>query len=240
MAVINMRFDVAAVSDPERGANPNQWDFWGRAPLYAGRRPQHASRTAAGPIVPSLDKTTSLQVIELLLEAGANPNPQLKLPPPFRNVGTDRGLDGMLTIGTTPLLRAAKALDAPAIRCCSRKAPTCRSPNSRGITPVMAAAGLGSVDADTRGFYLTEDTQQRSIESLKLLLSGRRRDQRERLTAARRRCTGRVLGLERRRPVPRRHGADLNAKDNRGNDAGRLGAWQSGRQQPRRPAHRRP
>ena len=34
----------------------------------------------------------------------------------------------------------------------------------------MAAAGLGSVDADTRGFYLSEDTQQRSIESLKLLL----------------------------------------------------------------------
>ena len=51
----------------------------------------------------------------MLLDAGANPNPQLKLPPPFRNVGNDRGLDGMLTTGTTPLLRAAKALDAPAI-----------------------------------------------------------------------------------------------------------------------------
>ena len=55
-------------------------------------------------------------MIERLLAAGANPNAQLKLPPPFRNVGNDRGLDGMLTTGTTPLLRAAKALDAPAIR----------------------------------------------------------------------------------------------------------------------------
>ena len=52
----------------------------------------------------------------MLLDAGANPNAQLKLSPPFRNVGNDRGLDGMLTTGSTPLLRAAKALDAPAIR----------------------------------------------------------------------------------------------------------------------------
>ncbi len=65
------------------------------------------------------------QVIELLLDAGANPNAQLKLPPPFRNVGNDRGLDGMLTTGATPLLRAAKALDAPAIRAPARQeAPT--------------------------------------------------------------------------------------------------------------------
>ena len=51
----------------------------------------------------------------MLLAAGANPNAQLKLSPPFRNIGNDRGLDGMLTTGATPLLRAAKALDAPAI-----------------------------------------------------------------------------------------------------------------------------
>ena len=51
----------------------------------------------------------------MLLQAGANPNLQLKLLPPYRNVGADRGVDSMLTIGATPLLRAAKALDAPAI-----------------------------------------------------------------------------------------------------------------------------
>ena len=130
---------------------------------------------------PSLDETTSLQIIEMLLAAGANPNAQLKLPPPFRNIGNDRGLDGMLTTGATPLLRAAKALDAPAIRLLlAKRRATSTLANSRGITPLMAAAGLGSVDADTRGFYLTEDVQQRSIESLTLLLDGRRRHQRAR------------------------------------------------------------
>ena len=47
----------------------------------------------------------------MLLEAGANPNLQLKLFPPYRSLRDDRGADGMLTVGTTPLLRASKAGD---------------------------------------------------------------------------------------------------------------------------------
>jgi ankyrin len=168
LAVINMRFDAAAYLI-QRGANPNHIDFWGRAPLYAAVDLNTIPR-GGRPDRPVLDKTTALQVIERLLEAGANPNAQLKLSPPFRNVGNDRGLDGILTTGSTPLLRAAKALDAPAIRVLLAKGADLSIANSRGITPLMAAAGLGSVDADTRGFYLSEDTPQRSIESLKLLL----------------------------------------------------------------------
>ena len=123
------------------------------------------------PDLPSLDKTTSQQVIGMLLEAGAYPNQQLKMPPPFRNVGNDRGLDGMLTTGSTPLLRAAKALDAPAVKLLLDKNADITLSNSRGVTPTMAAAGLGSTDADTRGFYTSEDVQQRSIATLKLLIA---------------------------------------------------------------------
>ncbi|RPH61156.1 MAG: ankyrin repeat domain-containing protein [Acidobacteria bacterium] len=168
MAVINTRFDLAA-SLIKLGANPNKWDFWGRTPLYAAVDLNTIPR-GGRPDRPSLDETTSLQIIEMLLEAGANPNTQLKLAPPFRNIGNDRGLDGMLTTGATPLLRAAKALDAPAIRVLLAKGANLSLANTRGMTPLMAAAGLGSVDADTRGIYTTEDVQQRSIESLTLLL----------------------------------------------------------------------
>jgi ankyrin len=215
MAVINMRFDAAAVLIA-RGANPNHIDFWGRAPLYAAVDLNTIPR-GGRPDRPVLDKTTALQVVEKLLEAGANPNVQLKLPPPFRNVGNDRGLDGILTTGTTPLMRAAKALDAPAIRALLAKGADISIANSRGITPLMAAAGLGSVDADTRGFYLSEDTQQRSIESLKLLLT----------------AGGDINAKDSRGLSPLHeaarwgwndvvqflvdNGADLNAKDNRGN-----------------------
>ena len=215
MAVMNGQWDTAQYLI-KKGANPNQWDFWGRAPLYAAVDLNTIPR-GGRPDWPSLDETTSLQAVEMLLAAGANPNAQLKLSPPFRNIGNDRGLDGMLTTGATPLLRAAKALDAPAIAALLAKGGEISLANSRGITPIMAAAGLGSVDADTRGFYLSEDTQQRSIESLKLLIKAggdiNSKDSRG-LTplheAARWGWNDVVQFLV-------ANGADLNAKDNRGN-----------------------
>jgi ankyrin repeat protein len=169
LSVLNGHFDFAA-SLIQKGASPGKWDWYGRTPLYAAVDLNTLPR-GGRPDQPSLETTTSLQIIEQLLAAGANPNPQLKLAPPFRNIGNDRGLDGLLTIGTTPLLRAAKALDAPAIKILLEKGANLGLSNTRGVTPVMAAAGLGSVDADTRGLYTTEDVQQRSIESLKLLLA---------------------------------------------------------------------
>ncbi|HTG74680.1 MAG TPA: ankyrin repeat domain-containing protein, partial [Terriglobia bacterium] len=72
--------------------------------------------------------------------------------------------------GTTPLLRAAKALDAPAVKLLVDHGAKLDLPNNRGITPIMAAAGMGSSDADTRGYYTTEDTPQRSVDTLKILL----------------------------------------------------------------------
>jgi uncharacterized protein len=215
MAVINGQWDTAQYLI-KKGANPNKWDFWGRAPLYAAVDLNTIPR-GGRPDWPSLDEATPLQVAQMLLDAGANPNAQLKLAPPFRNIGNDRGLDGMLTTGATPLLRAAKALDAPAIALLLAKGADISLTNSRGITPIMAAAGLGSVDADTRGFYLSDDTQQRSIESLKLLIKAggdiNAKDPRG-LTplheAARWGWNDVVQFLV-------ANGADLNAKDNRGN-----------------------
>jgi ankyrin len=215
MAVINGHWDTAQYLI-KKGANPNKWDFWGRAPLYAAVDLNTIPR-GGRPDWPSLDEATPLQVVEMLLDAGANPNAQLKLSPPFRNIGNDRGLDGMLTTGATPLLRAAKALDAPAIALLLSRGADITLTNSRGVTPLMAAAGLGSVDADTRGFYLSEDTQQRSIESLKLLLKAggdiNAKDPRG-LTplheAARWGWNDVVQFLV-------ANGADLNARDNRGN-----------------------
>ena len=215
LSVLNGHYDVAAYLI-QKGASVGKWDWYGRTPLYAAVDMNTIPR-GGRPDRPSLDTTTSLQIIEQLLAAGANPNPQLKLAPPFRNIGNDRGLDGLLTIGTTPLLRAAKALDAPAIRLLLAKGANLSLANTRGITPVMAAAGLGSTDADTRGIYTTDDVQQRSIESLTLLLAAgadiNAKDGTRGLTplheAARWGWNDVVRFLV-------EHGANLDAKDSRG------------------------
>ncbi len=57
MAVINMRFDAAAALI-RQGANPNHFDFWGRAPLYAAVDLNTIPR-GGRPDRPVLDKTTS-------------------------------------------------------------------------------------------------------------------------------------------------------------------------------------
>ena len=95
-------------------------------------------------------------MIELLLEAGANPNMQLKLYPPYRNVLDDRGTDLMLGIGATPLLRAARAGDVPAVELLLEYAALVDLPQDDDITPLMAASGLKSYAIDTRGRFVTQ------------------------------------------------------------------------------------
>ena len=113
LAILNMHFDLAAYL-LDRGADPHRWDIFGRSPLYAAVD-MHTIPRGGRPDGPSPDTTTALQLVERLLAAGVNPNAQLKLLPPMRHVIDDRAIDSSIVIGATPLLRAAKALDAPVI-----------------------------------------------------------------------------------------------------------------------------
>ena len=90
----------------------------------------------------------------------------------------------MLGAGTTPLIRAAKAGDAVVMRLLLEKGAdpklatgadtsvdvSAAAPARRGgggITPLMAAAGVGTKEADTTGRF---KTQAEIIESIKLCL----------------------------------------------------------------------
>lgn len=166
MATLNARWDTAAYLIKAR-ANVNKWDMWGRAPLYSTVDYNTVPR-GGRPDRPSSDETTPLQVIGMLLDAGANPNMQLKLFPPYRSLGEDRGGDSMLTVGTTPLIRAAKAGDIGSVKLLLAHGALVDLPNSLGITPLMAAAGVGSTTIDTRARFRNE---QQCIEAAKLLLA---------------------------------------------------------------------
>jgi len=165
MALLNGHFDAAKLL-VERGADVNQWDLWGRTPLYAAvdfNTLPHGGR----PDRPSLSETTGLEAIELLLDAGANPNAQLKRFPPYRSLRADRGADGQLGIGTTPLIRAARAADLGAIRLLLGRGALVDLPQDRGMTALMIAAGLDRRSIDTRGKFTREEEL---VEAARLLL----------------------------------------------------------------------
>src|SRR5262249_49982975 len=130
---------------------------YGRSPLYAAVDLSTLPR-GGRPDLPSTDETTALQIIKMLLDRGANPNLQLKLRPPFRNVIFDRGADNaVLTIGATPLLRASRVGDNPeAIRLLLQHGALVNLPNVDGISPLMAAAGMGHTASASRGKFNTE------------------------------------------------------------------------------------
>jgi ankyrin repeat protein len=166
-AIWNTRFDVAKYLI-EHGANVNRWDWWGRTPLYLAV--DYVTLPHGGrPDQPSLDETLPIVVVRLLLEKGADPNPQLKMTAPLRATGNDRGLDPMLALGTTPLIRAAKAMDVESMKALLDHGADISLTTSRNMTATLAASGMGSTDADTRGYFTTSDVQERAIAALDLM-----------------------------------------------------------------------
>ena len=109
---------------------------------------------------------SSFDLIKSLIAHGAKVNMQLKTQQPYRSK-VDRGDDTMLTTGTTPILRAAKAGDVPVIALLLEKGADPKLPTRNGINPVMAAAGLGTNESDGVG---RKKTQKEAIDSIDLLL----------------------------------------------------------------------
>jgi ankyrin repeat protein len=180
-ALMNGHYDTASAL-LDAGADPNQADNVGRTPLYAAVDMNTVpSSNRPGPKTVE-NAMTGIQFVAKLLDKGANPNARLKKQTPYRSK-VDRGTDTMLGAGTTALLRAARAGDAPMMRLLlsrgadpkiatgsdtpqdANSGPQRRNPG--GINPLMAAAGLGSKEEDTVG---RKKTEADAIEAIKVLL----------------------------------------------------------------------
>ena len=169
MALLNMHFDFAAYMVTS-GADLDRWDLYGRSPVYlaADVSTLPMKGNGANAVIPSDDARTALDVGRMLLEAGANPNIQLKRRPPYRDVPQDRGGDGLLAQGATALLRAARGGDAPFVELLLKYKALVDLPNKDGVTPLMAAAGIDYATRLTRGRNRTDEG---TIASMKALLA---------------------------------------------------------------------
>ena len=172
LAIDNYEFDTAKAL-LEAGANPHLSDWWGRTALYLAvdmntyrprdREPQPRSKS-----------TTAMDLVNALIAAGVDVNPQLNFHRPGRGGNSARFVDDLLTTGATPLLRAAIMHDEPAMRALLAAGARVDLPNVMGVTPLMAAAGVGvrepGFGANRAPDFTSKEIESEVIRSLDILL----------------------------------------------------------------------
>jgi ankyrin len=162
-AITNNHPDVARFLI-ERGADIKTTDWYGRTPLWAAVETRNMDVDNAT-FENSIERAPYLELIQLLLERGANPNVRTKESPPIRRdflrvTGTLAWVD---FTGQTPFLAAALAGDVTVMKLLLKHGADPNIPTFGGTTPLMAAAGVNWV------IYQTFDEgQQALLDAVKL------------------------------------------------------------------------
>jgi ankyrin repeat protein len=166
LALINGHFDVAGVLI-DKGIDVNMEDKVGRTALMAAVD-AHTMPSSNRPAPRETDDTlTSFDIVVRLLEKGARVDAPLRAQIPYRTK-LDRGGDGVLGAGTTPLIRAAKAGDADVIKLLLEKGANANAATRNGVNAIMIAANVGTREEDMTG---RNKTEKDAIASIRLLLA---------------------------------------------------------------------
>ena len=161
IALMNKRYTFAKFL-LERGANPNLADVRGRTPLYASIDARDEDYSAM-PSRKEEDPLSSKEIVQALLEHGADPNAALTRNLPGRS-GMDSG-DTALGPGTTILMRAARAGDVEVMRMLLKKGADPKRQTEAGNDALLFAAGVGYRDKNTHG------DEAGALEAVKLALA---------------------------------------------------------------------
>lgn len=159
LAIENGHFELA-VDLLEAGANPND-SSTGYTPLHTMtwvRKPNRGEGEDGAPPPIVTGPISSLDFIRKLIQSGADPNARLER-------GSSGG--GQLSLkGATPFLMACRTADLEYLKLLYESGADPHLPNSDNATPVMAAAGLGTLaPGETAG------TEPEALEVLDFLLS---------------------------------------------------------------------
>jgi ankyrin repeat protein len=145
MAISNNHMDTARFLI-ESGAEINVSDWYGRTPLWTAVEVRNMDFDN-GTFKNDVDRKPVLDMIQLLLERGADPNPRTKESIPIRRfmLRTTGTLEWVDFTGQTPFLRAALAGDLTVMRLLLKHGADPKIATFAGTTPLMAAAGVNWV-----------------------------------------------------------------------------------------------
>jgi ankyrin repeat protein len=173
LAIDNYQFDTAKAL-LELGANPHASDWWGRTALYLAVD-MNSYTTRGSEERTAAQTTTAMDIVNALLAASVEVNAQLNFHRPGRGGNSARFVDDMLTTGATPLLRAAIMHDHEAMRALLAAGAKVDLPNVMGVTPLMAATGIGvrepGFGANRAPVFASPTIQDDVIASLEILLA---------------------------------------------------------------------
>ena len=147
MAISNNHIDVARLL-LDHGADVNAVDWWGRTPLWTAvdLRDLEVNKTDDN----GVDRPAALQLIQALLDRGANVNARTKEQPPLRRwLMPISDISWVDFTGQTPFLRAALSADLAVMRLLLDKGADPNIATFAGTTPMMAAAGVNYVGGQT-------------------------------------------------------------------------------------------
>ena len=162
IAIINGHHDTAAMLT-NKGADPNIADSSGMAALYAAADMNTLIEIYGRPAQKPSDRMSALDLMKVLLDHGANVNAQLKAPTMQRvHTPGDRNLGE----GTTPLMRAARNGDAPAMRLLLDRGADPSIAQKNRVTALILAAGLGRGLGVFNDEYSTEAQQYEAVQVL--------------------------------------------------------------------------
>jgi ankyrin repeat protein len=144
IAMMNGNWDIAKRLI-EAGADVNEWDSFGQAPLHVAIGNMH-SRSNGNPLDQDRpNKATGGEIVQLLVERGANPNQQTYYKPPGRGgFGAGVGFGSATGRGTTPFLMACANGDLDVVKLLLAHGANPRLATADGQGPIILAVGSRS------------------------------------------------------------------------------------------------
>jgi ankyrin len=144
-AITNNHPDVARFLI-DRGADIKAVDWYGRTPLWAAVETRNMDVDNAT-FINSIDRVPYLELIQVLLDRGADPNARTKEVPPIRRdfLRITGSLSWVDFTGQTPFLTAALAGDLTVMKLLLKHGADPNIATFSGTTPLMAAAGVNWV-----------------------------------------------------------------------------------------------